>query len=124
MPPIGGEVAVVKHLWSTKMKPSRQRLRRLAEDMAIAFPQCYSTVRLWRFPPEDFAAFCQLYGPDARPTCAYDRFRKELAKALRRQGRTVETVTFSVAEMRERLIDNGWPNDGYHRAMVIQSYTT
>jgi hypothetical protein len=97
----------------------------LAEDTAIAIPPRYGAIRLWQFPPEDFAAFRELYGPDAHPTYAsYDRFRRAFSNALRQQGRMVETVTFGVAEMKERLTDNGWPNDSHHRAMVIQSYTT
>jgi hypothetical protein len=76
------------------------------------------TAILWRFPPEDFAAWQQLVGPDAADSLDdYERQLADAAAELTAQGCVVEFWLGSVAEMRAAL--RGKPNTPANRAAVI-----
>ena len=75
---------------------------------------------LWIFPESDFAAWCELVGtPQAGNYTGYMTLVAAVQADQEHQGRTVRRVQMTVAEMREALAANNWPNEPNYRAAVI-----
>lgn len=78
------------------------------------------TINLWIFPEADFAAWCELVGtPQVGNHAGYMTLLAAVQADVERQGRTVRRVQMTVAEMREALAANNWPNTPDYRAAVI-----
>lgn len=77
-------------------------------------------IKLWIFPPTDFPAWCELVGtPKVATHADYLTLLAAIQADQEHSGRTVRRVQMTVAEMRERLAANDWPNTPDYRAAVI-----
>ena len=88
---------------------------------------CKKTPRiaLWWFPPEDFAAWCELVGtPEVHTYADYVTLLAAMEVDQERQGRTVVRVRMTVRQMRERLKEHGYENTPDKRAAIIGLYGT
>jgi hypothetical protein len=78
------------------------------------------TINLWIFPEADFADWCELVAdPQVENYAGYLTLIAAIQADQEHSGQAVQRVQMTVAEMREALAANNWPNQPDYRAAVI-----
>lgn len=81
------------------------------------------TIALWLFPPNDFAAWCELVGePEVRTYAEYLDLLAAVQADMERLGHDVRRVRMTVAEMIEELAAAGMDNTPGNRAAIVAGY--